>query len=134
MLEPTKTPIGTAWIDAEGILWHRLDFGVRVSGELARKTARAMAEILSDRPAPAIVDISGIQFAEDEAREVFAHLGSGAAEVATAVLLQAGDNPVPAILADLFAKLEADRPVAFFECEKEAVAWAREFLGAPPPA
>jgi len=53
MEEPIKTPIGTAWIDAEGILWHRLDDEVNVSGDLALGTAEVIREMLAGRSAPA---------------------------------------------------------------------------------
>ena len=142
---PLKTPIGTAWIDADGIMWHRLDDGVRVSGPLARETVRVMARLLSERPAPAIVDITSISFADQEAREIFAQMGGEAPELATAILVRSQTNPAPSMLSFFFSRLETDRPVAFFDNEAAAVAWVRQHLdtasdetsGAarpPPPA
>jgi len=127
-----KTPIGTAWIDADGILWHRLDDGVKVSGALAQRTAALIGEMLGQTAAPAIVDITNISFADGEARDVFARLGSSAMEIATAVLVRSQASSVPAVLSYLFSKLEADRPIAFFDDERAAVAWAREFTGGAP--
>ncbi|MDH3207145.1 MAG: hypothetical protein OEO79_11070 [Gemmatimonadota bacterium] len=128
----TKTPIGTAWIDAEGILWHRLDEGVSVSGSLAERTAEVLSEVLAERPAPAIVDITNLSFADEEARDVFARFGSAAPEVATAILLRSQDDHVPSMLSYFFSKLEADRPIGFFDNEHAAVAWARRFLKSAP--
>ena len=127
----TKTPIGTAWLDANGILWHRLDFGVRVNASTARDTVTALAELLGDRVAPAIVDIGEMQYATPEAREVFAGLGASARESAVAILIRPGENPASAVQSFLFSKLDPDRPMAIFESEEQAVAWARGFLSGP---
>ena len=129
---PIKTPIGTAWMDADGILWHRMDDGVSVSGSLAQRTADVIGELLDGRAAPAIVDITDIRFADGEAREVFARLGSATPEVATAILVRSQENPVPGILLDFFSKLDADRPIKFFDSEDAAVAWARSFIDDAP--
>jgi len=129
---PIKTPIGTAWMDAEGILWHLLDDRVSVSGSLAQSTAEVLREVLADRPAPAIVDITNLSFADEEAQDIFARLASAAPEVATAVLLRAGDNHVPSMISYFFSKLEADRPIAFFDNEHAAVAWTRRFIKVAP--
>ena len=125
---PTKTPIGTAWIDDEGILWHRLDFGVRIDGALAEKTADVLSTLVGERVVPAIVDIGGVQFADREARDVFAKLRSAVSQTATALLVRPGDNPVSGILAYQFSQLKPDRPIAVFEREADAVDWVRSFL------
>ncbi len=127
-MRPIKTPIGTAWLDEHGILWHRLDFGARVTGDVARLTTEALADLLDGRKAPAIVDIGELQFADQDARDVFARLGADAPETATAILVRPGENPASGIHAFLFAQMKPDRPVAIFESETEAVAWVRRFL------
>jgi hypothetical protein len=124
----TKTPIGIAWIDDHGILWHRLDFGVRVSSAEAHATVKALAEILGERRAPAIVDVGELQYADREARSVFANLSAQAPEIATAILVRPDENVASAIQSFLFSTHPLDRPVAIFEDEDEAVAWARTFL------
>jgi hypothetical protein len=128
ILPPTKTPIGTAWIDDEGILWHRLDFGVRIDGQLAEETALALAHIVGERSVPAIVDIAGVQFADRDARDVFAKLRSAIPQTATALIVRPGENPVSGVLAYQFSQLRADRPIAVFERESEAVDWVRSYL------
>lgn len=127
--EEVRTPIGVAWLDDEGVLWHRLNFGVSISVEDADETARVLAELLDGRAAPAIVDIGDVRFADGGAREVFARLGSQAAEVATALLIKVG-NPAALALTSLFAKLGPDRPIEVFHSEEEAVEWARRHLRA----
>jgi hypothetical protein len=82
---PTKTPIGIAWIDEHGILWHRLDFGVRISASAAADTVKAL-------------------------------------------LVRPDDNPASAIQSFLFSTQSPDRPMAIFENEDAAVAWARTFI------
>ena len=127
-MTPTKTPIGTAWVDEHGMLWHRLDFGARVSGDLAERTTEVLADLLEGRKAPAIVDIGELQFADKDAREIFAGLGANAPETATAILVRPGENPASGIHAYLFSTMKLDRPVAIFESETEAVTWAKGFL------
>ena len=46
MFDRIRTPIGTAWIDEEGILWRRLDSGVAVSGGDAVETVRVLSDLL----------------------------------------------------------------------------------------
>jgi hypothetical protein len=128
LLPPTKTPIGTVWIDAEGILWHRLDAGVRIDGPLAEETARVLADLIGERSVPAIVDIAGVRFADRDARGVFAKLRSAVSQTATALIVRPGDNPASGVLAYQFAQLKPDRPIAVFEREAEAVDWIRGFL------
>ncbi|MBM4183862.1 MAG: hypothetical protein FJ207_06500 [Gemmatimonadetes bacterium] len=128
LLPPTKTPIGTAWIDDEGILWHRLDFGVRIDGQLAEQTAEALADLVGERALPAVVDIAGVQFADRDARDVFARLRSAFPQTATALLVRPGDNPASGVLAYQFSQAKPDRPIAVFEREAEAVEWVRRFL------
>jgi hypothetical protein len=123
-----KTPIGTAWLDEHGILWHRLDFGARVSGELAQRTTEVLADLFDGRKAPAIVDIGELQFADKDARDVFARLGANAPETATAILVKPAENPASGIHAFLFSTMKPDRPVGVFESEAEAVAWAKRFV------
>lgn len=123
-----KTPIGTAWLDEHGILWHRLDFGVRISASTARDTVTAIADLLGDRTAPAIVDIGEMQYATAETREIFARLGASAPEIATAILVRPSDNPASAVQSFLFSKLDSDRPTAIFESEEKAIAWVKGFL------
>jgi hypothetical protein len=130
MSESIRTPIGKAWVDDEGILWHRLDFGVTISGEDATETVRVLSDFLGGRSAPAIVDIGDVRFADGEAREVFARLGSEGTEVATAILVKVA-NPASLALTSLFATLEPDRPIEVFHYEEEAVEWARRHLRSP---
>ena len=128
MQKRRKTPIGTAWVDAEGILWHRLDFGARVTAELASQTAAVILDLTDGAAVPAIVDIGEIQYADEDAREMFARLRCAVPEIATALLVRPSVNPAPSVLAERFSELEADRPIAVFQDEQEAVAWARQFL------
>lgn len=127
-MTPMKTPIGTAWLDEHGILWHRLDFGARVSGDLAQRTMEVLADLLQGRKAPAIVDIGELQFADKDARDVFARMGANTPETATAILVRPGENPASGIHAYLFSTMKPDRPIAVFESEAEAVEWAKGFL------
>lgn len=124
-----KTPIGTAWIDEDGILWHRLDPDVRVSASAAVDTVELLNELLQGRPAPAIVDIAGVRHADREAMKIFANLGE-LPELATAILVRPDDNPASAVHSFLFLKQAPDRPTEIFEDVDEAVAWAKTFLRA----
>ena len=127
----TKTPIGTAWFDENGILRHRLDAGVHVSSAAATDTVKVLAELLGGRRAPVIVDIGGVSHADREARDIFAKLGASAPAIATAILVRPDENPESAVQSFLFSTHDMlDRPVAIFEDEKKAVAWARTFLSA----
>jgi hypothetical protein len=128
MIPDTKTPIGRAWIDEHGILWHRVEFSERISREHAEETLAILAEMLGGRRAPVISDISQVHQVDPGARDVFARLGEDAPETAIAILVRPGENPASGVQAYLFSALKPDRPVAVFEDEAEAIAWAKEFL------
>jgi hypothetical protein len=66
-----KTSIGTRWLDASGVLWHRLDPGVLVAAEHAKETVQAVIRLTGGNPTPSVVDIRGAAFADRAARDGF---------------------------------------------------------------
>ncbi|MDH3259940.1 MAG: hypothetical protein OEM84_03095 [Acidimicrobiia bacterium] len=121
-----KTAIGTMWIDASGVLWHRLDAGVIVTGEHAKETLKAVHELTSGQPVPAVVDIRGTAFADRAARDGFAGDEETSAELATALIV---DRAFSRRLGNLFLRMSKPaRPVRMFTSEEEAAVWARTHL------
>lgn len=78
---------------------------------------------MGERTVPAIVDIAGVQFADRDARDIFAKIRSAVPQTATALIVRPGENPVSWVLAYQFSKLRPDRPIAVLEREAEAVDW-----------
>jgi hypothetical protein len=126
MSDFVKTSIGTMWIDASGVLWHRLDPGVVVTAEHARETVQAVLRLTAGSPAPSIVDIRGAAFADRAARDGFAGDEDASAELATALIV---DKAFSRRLGNLFLQMsKPKRPVRMFTSEEEATAWARTFV------
>ena len=127
-VDPIDTGIGSAWLDDRGLVWHEIETGAGVNAASAADAARAIRELTEDRSIPAIVDLRGVAWADIDARTAF----SGPSipnEPATALIVAPG---ISQLLADLFVKFEEPRrPIALFESEPEAVAWAERYLPSP---
>ena len=116
-----RTPVGAMWIDEGGLLWHRLDPGVVVRAEHAARIRQATAALTGGRPVRAVVDISGVEFANRSARDAFAQPLDESNEVATAVIVK---SAVARALGTLFLKLSRpSRPVRLFLDETEGAEW-----------
>ena len=119
--QTTRTPVGRVWIDDAGLLWHRLDPGIVVRAEHAAHVAEVVTSLSNGRPVRAVVDISGVQFADREARDAFSHVFDGSVEVATAIIV---DSAISRTLGTLFLKLSRPaRPVKLFLHEEAASRW-----------
>jgi hypothetical protein len=128
MSEPIRTPVGMMWVDETGLLWHRLDDGVTVRVEHAAGIRRAVQEVSNSAPVRAVVDVSGVQFADRDARDAIASSLDDSNEVATAVIV---GSAISRALGTLFLKLSRPaRPVRLFLDENDAANWAR---GVPAP-
>jgi hypothetical protein len=109
------------WIDEAGLLRHRLDEGIIVKVEHAAGIREAVREVAGGAPVRAVVDISGVQFADRPARDAMATSLDDSNEVATAVIV---GSAVSRALGTLFLKLSRPaRPVRLFLDEEEAVRW-----------
>ena len=116
-----RTPVGTMWIDGSGLLWHKLDAGIVVRVEHAAAIRQVVAALTGGRPVRAVVDISGVEFANRAARDAFAQPIDDSNEVATAVVV---GSSVARALGSLFLKLSRpSRPVRLFVDENEAAQW-----------
>ena len=123
--EVVKTSIGTMWIDASGVLWHRLDAGVLVTAGHAQETLQAVRRLTGGNPVPTIVDIRGAAFADRAARDGFAGDEETSAELATALIV---DKAFSKRLGNLFLQMSRpQRPVRMFTSEEEAQGWVRAF-------
>ncbi|NNC92252.1 MAG: hypothetical protein HKN80_07135 [Acidimicrobiia bacterium] len=121
MSEPIRTPIGMMWVNEAGLLYHRLDEGVIVRAEHAAGIREAVREVSGGAPIRAVVDISGVEFADRKARDAIASSLDDSNEVATAVVV---GSPVSRALGTLFLKLSRPaRPVRLFLDEEEAARW-----------
>ena len=121
MSEPIRTPVGMMWIDEAGLLRHRLDEGITVKAEHAAGIREAVREVADGAPIRAVVDISGVQFADRHARDAIATALDDSNEVATAVIV---GSPISRALGTLFLKLSRPkRPVKLFLDEEEAARW-----------
>jgi len=121
MSEPIRTPIGMMWIDEAGLLRHRLDEGITVRAEHAAGIREAVAEVAAGAPVRAVVDISGVEFADRKARDALATSLDDSNEIATAVVV---GSAVSQALGTLFLKLSRpSRPVKLFLDEAEAARW-----------
>ena len=121
MGEPIRTPVGMMWLDEAGLLWHRLDHGVTVRVEHLAGIHEAVSTVSNGKPVRAVVDISGVQFADRAARDGFAQPIDDSNEVATAVVV---DSAISRAMGTLFLKLSRpSRPVQLFLDEDEAVRW-----------
>jgi hypothetical protein len=119
--EPIRTPVGMMWIDEAGLLWHRLDFRVTVRMEHVAGIHEAMQKLANGSPVRAVVDISGVQFADREARDAFARPIDDSSEVATALIVQ---SAISRAMGTLFLKLSRpSRPVKLFLDEDEVARW-----------
>ena len=121
MSEPIRTPVGMMWIDEAGLLRHRLDEGITVKAEHAAGIREAVREVADSAPIRAVVDISGVQFADRHARDAIAASLDDSNEVATAVIV---GSPISRTLGTLFLKLSRPkRPVKLFLDEEEGARW-----------
>jgi hypothetical protein len=121
MSEPIRTPIGMMWIDEAGLLRQRLDEGITVRAEHAAGIREAVAEVAAGAPVRAVVDISGVEFADRKARDALATSLDDSNEIATAVAV---GSAVSQALGTLFLKLSRpSRPVKLFLDEAEAARW-----------
>ena len=119
--EQVKTPVGTMWLDGNGLLWHKLDAGIVVEVEHAAGVRQATAALTGGRPTRAVVDISEVEFASRAARDAFAQPVDDSNEVATAVVV---GSSVARALGTLFLKLSRpSRPVRLFLDVDEAAQW-----------
>ena len=122
MTDRITTPLGRMWLE-DGLLWHRLEGTLRVTPEDAEAVVRAVHRLTAGKPMPAIVDMRNIAYAPHEARMAFAGSSEEAGETATALIVEAGASSA---MAQVFTKVtRPKRPVAIFEDEAEAVAWAK---------
>lgn len=116
-----RTPVGAMWLDERGLLWHQLDTDIVVRAEHAEGVARTVSALSGGRPVRAVVDISGVQFADRAARDAFSHVIDDSLEVATAVIV---GSTVSQILGTLFLKLSRPtRPVRLFAEASEGADW-----------
>ena len=121
MSEPIRTPVGMMWTDEAGLLRHRLDEGVTVRAEHAAGIRDVVLEVSDGGPVRAVVDISGVQFADRQARDAIASSLDDSNEVATAVVV---GSAVSRALGTLFLKLSRpSRPVKLLLDEDEAAKW-----------
>jgi hypothetical protein len=129
MTETLTTPIGEMWLDDSGLLWHRLDGSLEITREDALEVVRCVRRLTGGRLVPAIVDIRSVAYAPHEARTAFAGSPEESSESATALIVQAGASSA---MAKVFTSVtKPKRPVAVFEDEDEAVAWAMTFHSEP---
>lgn len=116
-----RTPVGTMWVDQAGVLWHRLDEGTVVEVEHAAEVHEAVRKLSNGNPIRAVVDISGVEFADRAARDAFAGPADDSIEVATALIVGSAASRA---LGTLFLKLSRpSRPVKLFLDENAAVRW-----------
>jgi hypothetical protein len=109
------------WIDESGLLWHRLDDGVVVEVDHAPGIEAAVREVSRGMPVRAVVDISGVHFADRLARNAFARPVDDSNEIATAVIV---GSSMSRVMGTLFLKLSRPaRPVKLFLDEDEAARW-----------
>lgn len=109
------------WLDDSGLLWHRLDHGVSVRVEHASGIREAVEHVSKGAPVRAVVDISGVQFADRAARDAMASVLDDSNEVATAIIV---DSSISRAMGTLFLKLSRPkRPTRLFIGEREAATW-----------
>ncbi len=109
------------WLDDAGLLWHRLDEGVTVRVEHAAGIREAIQVVSDAAPVRAVVDISGVQFADRAARDAIASSIDDSDEVATAVIV---GSAISRAMGTLFLKLSRPvRPVRLFLGKEEAAKW-----------
>ena len=121
MSEPIRTPVGMMWLDDAGLLWHRLDEGVTVRVEHAAGIREAVHEVSNGAPVRAVVDISGVVFADRAARDAIASSIDDSDEVATAIIV---GSAISRAMGTLFLKLSRPaRPVRLFLDDEEAARW-----------
>ena len=123
-----QTPIGEMWLDDDGLLWHRLD-AIVVRPEAARGVRAAVEQLTAGQPAPAVIDIRAIGYADADARDLFASSTDESFELATALIVDSSSSQA---MARVFLDVNRPRrPVKVFTSEVEAAEWARTFLQPP---
>jgi hypothetical protein len=117
------------WLDERGLLWHRLDDGVTVEARHGVGIRKAVADLTDGGPVRAVVDISGIRFADRAARDSFSKPVDDSSEIATAVIVK---SAVAKALGTLFLKLSRpSRPVRLFREAEEAASWVASVPPSP---
>lgn len=112
------------WIDAAGLLWHRLDDGITVRAEHADAIRDAVIDLSDGAPVRAVVDVSGVKFADRQARDAIASSLDDSNEVATAIIV---NSSISRALGTLFLRLSRPaRPVRLFVDEDAAAKWVAE--------
>jgi hypothetical protein len=111
------------WIGDDGILRHQLDEGTVVTRADASAVWQKVFELCGTRPIKSLVDASGVEFADREARDAFSAPRANANEVATALIV---GSLVSRTLGNMFLNLsKPKRPVKLFTDEAEGLAWLR---------
>lgn len=109
------------WIDEAGLLRHQLDEGVTVEAAHGPPVLKAQKELTNGRPVRAVVNITGVHFANRAARQAFSTPIDDSNEVATAIVV---GSAMARTLGALFLKLHRPaRPVQLFADEEEAARW-----------
>ena len=123
-----RTPLGEMWLTDDGVLVHRIDDGVRVTGDDAADVRTAVAELTQGRSVPAVVDMRAVGYAERAARHMFGASSEESFESATALIVGSSTSQT---MAQAFLAMEPKRPIEIFTSEDEAMEWARSKVQDP---
>lgn len=122
--EPIRTAIADVYLEASGILVLRFRPNSLASVEAVREVVRAHVATARGQKRRALADVSGLKFAELEARALAA--GPEIAAVTSRMAL-VGGNPVSRILGNFFLRVSRPLyPTRIFTDEASARRWLAE--------
>ncbi|MDF1595453.1 MAG: hypothetical protein P1T08_05075 [Acidimicrobiia bacterium] len=125
MPDRVQTPLGEMWMTDEGVLVHRIEHGLSITMEDAAAVQAAVLELTDGRPAPAVVDMRAVGYAERAARQMFGASTQETSESATALIVGSSASQT---MAKAFLATEPKRPIEIFTSEIEAMEWARSHI------
>ncbi len=115
------------WFDTtNGIIIATFDDGAEIDLEDARGCTQAMVQVSGGKPAPLLVDFTGLKSQTKQCRDYFAREPSHTKTyLAVAILVT---SPLSRIVANFFLGINKPiRPTRLFEDREAAVAWLRNY-------
>jgi hypothetical protein len=125
MSGPVDTPTATIWIE-DGILRVEIKPGAKVEARDAEAHVQLTAELVDERKAPLLADISRVLSTSREARSTYA--GPRADEVLSALALLV-DSPISMVIGNFYLRLSRPPfPCRVFSDKEKALDWLRDFV------
>lgn len=121
-----RTPTGTCYLDAYGIVHDCFDAGVEETLADAQASVRVLSSLFGEGKRPLLVDMRLIKSQTRDARAFYA--GQEASQYPNAVALLIGSR-ISMVIANFFLSVtKSTVPTKLFTDEAVAIEWLKEFL------